>query len=255
MKSKSAPPDIRKILFEPVGPYFADAYTTLTSVVQGLALGILGFQIATLYFDGKGADIDLTLLKSAVTLKLFLVFLLICLMWHRYIVHNQFYAWQLGVEDTIIPLTFGILEVLLILAAPKALIYSAFLFACVSTLGIFAYVNTIQKHRDPPENPKALAIYKEHFHSLGTEFGAIMFDEVTRYERRAQQELIVSSLVLWSFWALLCCDAISSAYQHPLYFCICGAILGRMLVAHLWRHLRQSVRLKEYWLRAKVESE
>lgn len=254
MKSGNKSPDIKKVLFEPVAPYFADAYTTLTSVVQGLALGVLGYEIAKLFFENGSPNLDFKILESIVTGKLFLIFLFICLLWHRYIVHNQFYAWELGVGDTIIPISFGLLEALLILAVPKALVYSSFIFACISTLGVVAYVNTIQKHNDPPDNPKALALYKHHFASLGKDFAEAMFWEVTRFEKKAQIELIISSLIMWALTISLYCGAIRESYQNAIYFCVCSLILIRLMVSHLWNHLKKSPRLKPYWEQLNISS-
>jgi len=201
MKTVKDTADLKTVLFEPVAPYFADAYNTLSSVVQALALGVMGYEIAKLFFETNSADLNWAIIQSPATGNLLLAFMLICLLWHRYIVHNQFYAWEIGVGDTVIPITFGLLEVLLILSADKSVFYSSFFMACISTWGVVAYINTIQKHNDPPEMPKALILYRKHFASSHPGFADSLFWEVASFEKRAQKELIASTVVMWAITA------------------------------------------------------
>lgn len=244
MKPKFKPRALKRLLFEPVAPYYADAYNTLSSIVQGLALGVYGYEVAKLFFEVPSPFADPKLSMTAVVCKLMIAFLSICVLWHRYITHDQFYAWRLGVLDTIIPIVFGLLEILLILTIAKAFVYFASIFACLSTWGIVAYINTIHRHNDPPADPNARILYREHFASLGEGFADAFFYEIARFERRAQRQLIITAVALWSVVLFMKFSSIPGAILDSVFIAMALIVLVYMLIFDLWRQLEHSPRLE-----------
>jgi len=118
--------NLKTVLHEPITPYSTNAYNTLISVIQGIALAALFYIINESIVKLKPASFDISFVCRIV-----LAFLLICLIWHRYIVHDQYIAWRLTVFDTIIPMVFALLQIFLILSIPK----SPFLFPlCLASL-------------------------------------------------------------------------------------------------------------------------
>ncbi len=241
-----------KDLFEPIAPYFADAYNTLTSVVQSLALGTLGYVIAQIFFENHlpraiGSITSEGLIITIIIVKLFLAFFAICILWHRYIKNNQFDAWKLDVFDTMIPLLFGLFEVLMILTIPKAIIYFASFFMCLSLLGIAAYWNAIRKHI--PKRQKSLKVKKLYQQHFGKKYGDIFYEEVRNFEKKAKGELVLSTVILVSITVIFSIHLkfLSEVVEEILFCTIISLILIRLLYHDLWRHLENSEQLKEFW--------
>lgn len=129
MKEKPQTVKLKKVLHEPVAPYFANMYNTLISIVQGVALGSLFCIISS------QKDLNrLIVCKSIITL------LVMCTIWHRYVTHTQYIAWRLGIFDTLIPILFAMLQFLLVLAIPISIFYFSVAFTAIFILGFFAYL-------------------------------------------------------------------------------------------------------------------
>jgi hypothetical protein len=241
-----------KDLFEPIAPYFADAYNTLTSVVQSLALGTLGYVISQIFFEDHlpqsiGSITSKSLIITLIIIKLILAICAICVLWHRYITNNQFDAWKLDVFDALIPLLLGFFEILMILTIPKAIVYFASFFMCLSLLGIAAYWNAIRKHT--PKRQKSLKVkelFQQHF---GKKYGDIFYDEVTNFEKSAKSELIISTVTLGVVTTIfsLHLKFLSECIEEIFFSILIFAILVRLLYHDLWRHLENSERLKGFW--------
>ncbi|MGH7951268.1 MAG: hypothetical protein ACREFE_05040 [Limisphaerales bacterium] len=227
-----------KDLFEPIAPYFADAYNTLTSVVQSLALGFLGIEVSKNFFENSPSDLQIS--KWFIIARLLLIFFAICILWHRYITHNQFDAWRLDWVDTMIPLGFSLLEVFLILAVPKNLTQFSFWFTCISFWGIVAYLNAIRKHNSKHKCLKVKKLFQNHF---GEKCGNIFFDEVTKFEESARNELIFSSLILIATTFLIHLKF----FPEWLFLLMMFLILVKLLRHDLWKHLENADNLKEFW--------
>ena len=252
MKRDAKPLAYKRIFFEPVAPYFADAYTNLCSIVQGLALGVFGWEVTKFFFDKDSAMPDFGILKTVVVFRLLIAFFSICVIWHRYISHTQFYAWRLGIFDTIIPMVFGLLEIMLILSISKASICFDFFFACLAIWGIIAYWNTILRYNDPPENPTAKILYRKPFEHFGNDFSDAFFAEITRFERKAQLQLLLSGVILWTLILFMCYSSFSLEVLDHAFVAVAILSLVYMMFFDLWRQLEKSPRLEKFW--RKLES-
>jgi hypothetical protein len=165
---------LKKVLYEPVAPYFADTYNTLVSVVQGFALGAL------VYVFSKEINL-LIILKSIVTGGT------ICIIWHRFVHHVQYIAWGLRIIDTLIPMSFAVLQYWLILTIPEEKILTfSIAITCIFFLGVITYINASpRKH--------LLQLYKEHF---GNEnFAEDLFSELKNFNNHALILMIVFTAV------------------------------------------------------------
>lgn len=166
----------KRLLGEPITPYCTDAYNTLISVVQGLAVGAFAL------IDFRKYETDGYFLTNTIV-----AFLVICVIWHRYCVENQYIAWTLGLPDTIIPMLFGLLEVNMVFSIsgpPDALCSS---YVLLFLWGAFAYYNSIARH----DNPRARQIYIVHFSELGPDFGSNFLDSFLSFTRRSRLGMAV----------------------------------------------------------------
>jgi hypothetical protein len=238
---------LKTILFDPVAPYYADALNTLTSVVQALALGVYGFEITEHFFPKDKPTPNVFTFE---TVEFGIVFLVVCVLWHRYISHNQLYAWSLGAIDTVIPVTFGLLEVLLILSIQtKNLNYFSFWFACIATLGLIGYINTHFKF----STVIARITYEEHFAEYGPHFTNDLYAEVKRFEDKALLELTVVFVAMWVCNLTIYFDLISKNAQKWIFAIFCITILSRLLYDNIWKHLIKSPKLNSYPFWAKIK--
>lgn len=226
---------MKSVLFEPVAPYFANTYNTLLSVVQGIAMAALVAMINKIYFASESSATVLETLSSSEPWKLAIVFLLICLIWHRYVTHDQYYAWRLGVWDSIIPIGFAVAQIMLVLSIPKDIAYFGLFITVIAILGFFAYMNTIYRH----DSPQTKKIYDEHFNPLREGLSDFMYQEVKNFEKRAQMQILVVAFVfliltLWAFAAEGSEILITSIVLVLSYMVVLG-----MLVFDFRRHLQK----------------
>ncbi len=234
---------IENVLFKPSAQYFADTYTTLISVVQGLALAAFFLMMGRVFIQYTNSHnaIDFESLKTF--LKFLNCFLMISLIWHRYATGNQFYSWPLGPVDAVIPFGFSVLQALLILSISHENYYFGFFASCLTLLGVFAYANTMYRH----DNAKVKKHYEEHYDTFTKGLGEFLYFEIKKYEKRAQLHLLALTAYLFGFAIL--------AWTHPSYDGISGwfltaptalALLYELFILDFKRQLRKSGRFQEY---------
>lgn len=178
----------QKLLNEPLAPYIADTYNTLFSVVQGVAFAGLFFIIS----DGKN---DLTL---PFIIKVIVVLILIALLWHRYAVQNQFAVWSLGVQDTLIPISFAAAQCALSLSLESYTYYFSMWLAIISFIGVLAYINAVWRYN----KEESLVLFLEHFDHEGREFSEAMHMEQINFSK-LQLKLLVGSTIINSFLTVI----------------------------------------------------
>ena len=177
----------RKVFHEPVAPYFADTYNTLLSVVQGVALAGLLYIFTTEYVEHQNTDI---LFHT----KLFVVCAVIVAIWHRYVTHDQYLAWRLGVSDTLIPIVFGALQVMLSVFASRR---DPFYFSAVYTVILFwggiAYENARRKHK----RDHTKKIYEEHFDGNDSErkIGTHILTSIKKFENSQRNMFFILGII------------------------------------------------------------
>ncbi len=234
--------NLKKLLFEPIAPYYADALNTLFSVVQGLAMGIYGYEISECLFKTDSIIKGDAICFSA--FEFFIAFLVICVLWHRYISHNQLYAWILRARDTVIPVVFGLLEVFLILTIqtehnlPRFALY----FALISTWGFVGYLNVHFRF----DSSEARIIYIEHFSEYGLDFTKDLFEAVKEFEDKALKELALTLVLMWECVVIIHWNLYSEKIQMAIFGTLSSLILLRLLIDNIWKHLLKSPKLNTY---------
>lgn len=178
---------LKKILHEPIAPYLADTYNVVIHLVHGVVLGALFYIISI----QENFDI-------LIAFKVFVVFLLVCLIWHSYLVHNLYGAWRIGIFDTIIPLVFALSQCLLVLAIPKNIFIFSLFFTIIPIIGFFAYLNAFIRLGEP----EAIELYKEHFKDQGTEFAESLYLELRSFDKGAMVSMVIIAAVLGVITAL-----------------------------------------------------
>ncbi len=161
---------LSKLLANPISSYFSDAYNTLISVVQGLALGGLFVVLADPVYRTS----------SIFWPRFFLAFLIINTIWHRYISETQYVAWRLTPVDTLIPMSFAILQGIAILAIRSDPWAFALGFAAILLWGAVAYQNGLKHY----STPIVRDIYAAHYDGmLGDGFGGRILDAIIRFQQ------------------------------------------------------------------------
>jgi len=149
----------REILSEPLSPVLFGAYTTLISVTQGVALGA-GFFILT-----ETKNIDLVFIFKA-----FMTFIAVCLVWHRFITFTQYLVWRLGFFDTLIPMSFAILEVFVVLAIPESTSYFFWVFCFLPLVGAFSYFYARNRFATREANDYVHRFFKKKNYDFAADF-------------------------------------------------------------------------------------
>lgn len=170
---------LSKLLANPISSYFSDAYNTLISIVQGLALGGLFVVLA-----------DPTYRASSMFWPKFLVaFLIINTIWHRYISETQYVAWRLTPRDTLIPMSFAVFQGVSILAISSKPWVFASGIAAIQLWAAIAYQNGLNHYatlivRD---------VYAGHFDGmLGVGFGGRLLDAIIRFQRHSRNLSLIA---------------------------------------------------------------
>ena len=161
-----------KILHDPLSNYISGTYNTLMSVVQGVSLGGV-FYVMQLQFDHG------ELITWESILKLSVVILLMSLLWHRYVVHNQFAVWRLEIQDTLIPIILGVLQFWLVLAIFCQIWWFSAALAAISAVGMVAYINTVWRY----EKQETRQLFVEHFKNESEDFALSLWHEILKYQR------------------------------------------------------------------------
>ena len=113
--------------------------------------------------------------------KFIMIFFMSCLLWHRYVVHDQYLAWRLGIFDAIIPMIFACIQVILIFSIAKIIIYFSFISTIFYFWGAIAYINATVRH----DTPETEYLYREHFDCIGPDFAKELLWEIKNFEKKA----------------------------------------------------------------------
>lgn len=132
--------DIDIMLLDSVHGYFSSVYNTLISVMCGISLAILlSPENINLFFNetiGIGE-------KIFFSIRMLLVFMTICTVWHHYILNNKYIFWNIRLRDTILPFSWSIS-----LITPISLLdntdgkYFIYFLSINYLLGVLAYMNS-----------------------------------------------------------------------------------------------------------------
>lgn len=231
---------LKKVLHEPVAPYFANTYNTLISVVQSLALGAL------LYIVKKEFNLLIVLPKSIVT------FGVICVIWHRYVINTQYIAWRLSFLDTLIPMCFALGQFWLILTIPKTAFDFSLALICLSILGFFAYLNaTLRLKGTKLKGSELKGLLDEHF--MDKTFSKHFFQELYSFEKGAMVFTIVMfivSVILTAGNYFININSFSEegkTYVTTAVLALMIFIMIRYDLRHKLKESKESKELKKWW--------
>jgi hypothetical protein len=170
-KKEATPTCITKALHEPVTPYFAAAYTTLMSIVQGVALAMLAYVV---YQQGLPNDMNVAVIVTKVTIS----WLVIGIVWHSYITHIQLGCWRLTVFDTLIPMGFAVLECWVIISVSRSMFQFSLALAVTAIWGFLTFLNS-ELH----SSKSGGQLFEEHFGDK--QFANELFSQLRAYHKRA----------------------------------------------------------------------
>lgn len=227
----------KKVLHDPLSNYIASTYNTLLSVVQGVSLGGVFYVITVLS--------EKNLMDWVSIIKLAVVICLIALLWHRYVVHNQFAIWRLEIQDTIIPMVFGTFQFWLVLAILKDVAWFSGALASISAVGVVAYINTVWRYK----KPETIALFKEHFKDEEERFGEILHDSILQFQKVAIVSMIVSATLNGVMTAVnIYCDSLSHVIKELATCVIAIAIISAAFVFDLrwWLKRKAPEAIRQY---------
>jgi hypothetical protein len=241
---KSNKCDINVVLNELSGENFASIYTTLISIVQGLAVAELLGEFDKLYFiyDGKGGVIfNLTYLPftsplaTSIFIKILSCFLLICLTWHRYIVSNQLHRWWIKPVDAVIPFSFAVFQTALILCIPLDDWYFTLVVCVLAVIGWWAYTNVLTRHSESGVK----IIFIREFPHEGHSHGERLFDEIGDYTKKGRRHMAALAviLMLMTFLLLLSKEIIPSWIPLSVLLFI---LVWQLFFADFYEHIKKS---------------
>ena len=92
--------------------------------------------------------------------------------------------------DTLIPMVFALLEILLALSAKHEIIYFSGLYAAISLWGAIAYLNTSMKH----DRADTEELYKAHFSIEGDDFSKALLWAIKEFEKKEMVKLFFISI-------------------------------------------------------------
>lgn len=233
---KIKPHRVKTILYEPIAPYFNNAYNTIISIVQGIALSSLFFIINNQYENNN-------IFNKFCIFKVIIIFLTICIIWHRYITHNQYLVWRIDVLDTIIPMLLAVSQILLALSVDAEIFYFSLIFTVLCFLGSVAYINAIFKYN----RPMSLELYKEHFYNEGEEFAQDLLQAVKKYEKKALYICIGTTVIFAGITLFIFYRSYSEEVYSLITCSVCLIILLLQLFFNLERELKLSDELKEFF--------
>jgi hypothetical protein len=225
--SLGTPRSVKAAIHEPVAPYFVTIYGTLISIVQSLVLGFLLFSV----FKSEDIVVGQNLLKA------FVVFVLIGLIWHRYITYIQYLGYPLGPFDTMIPLIFAVIQFVIIWSLDKPVGIFAIAMTCAPIWGILAYTNVCIRSRDP----NVRALFYQHFADQFPTRLAVRHYSDQVYEAvhdYGKISVVVMGLVAILFViTIIIVERVSPSETVKTYL-YCGVFLPSLLVIFGWFDLR-----------------
>jgi hypothetical protein len=223
---------VKSVLHEPVSPYTASSFNTVTQFAQGVSLAALFYVIST--------QAELNLL---IVLKILILFLLISFVWYSFVTGNQFAGWRPRAQDTIGPILLAVTEWLLILSIRQPIYVFSFFFTLMLVLGFFAALNPYTGN----QTSYAIKLFEEHYSDQCEGFAQDFRLELIRFYESFMRASIALAIVFSVITALL--YATHPANELVKSYLVVG-LIGSIGIAMLHFDLRywvnHSKKLKTY---------
>lgn len=231
--------EYKTILHEPIAPYYSGSYSTLISVVNGLALGAIFFVIAEKEILTTNGNVDFLNAWQC-----FIAFGVICTLWHSYIGHIQYLAWPIGFFDTLIPMTFSASIALLALSIGN-IKYFTLVFTLIIFCGFIAFWNANNKI----SHKTTAKVYKEHFQGASDNFSDCILQHIKKREVKSRNLYFVISIYFY-YLTLVIFKLNPLKEDHDngaIFVCVSCTIVMIILIlsVDLRRHLKKMTCLKQ----------
>jgi len=222
---------LAKVLHEPLAPYLASVYNNLTHLVQGLVLAALFYMISI--------QEQITL---PIALNLIICFGFVVVIWHTFIVHNQYIVIRASIFDTLLPIVLSVCQCALALTVNQPIyIFTLLIFPIFITLELII-LNAYVKNKDP----LALEIFKERYKELGSQFTQDFYDELRKFEKITTQRKVPALLIILGLLTVFnYSSSINSEMKTYISFIIIGIFLFLMGYLDLNKILNRS-QLRDY---------
>jgi hypothetical protein len=236
-------------LHEPPSRTGASAYSSLCTVIRAAPLAVLfsvighdeNFQTTINAFENG----NLNDVPWSVVIKELLTLSVISVVWHRYVLDNNFVAWKLTAIDTLVPFVFALLQCFLALtvtSTSKLPTSFAFWIFSLNLMGIGAYGQIIPRFG----RPHARLLYQEHYEEEGDK----IYDAMLKYFSDSFWTLIYTSVASFTCLILVASNLFSPSMS---LFLVTMTTLG--IVAWLYFDDSHS-RLEDWFMRGpKAEGE
>ena len=226
---------LRKVLHEPVGPYVLEAYNTELHLVEGLVLAAL-FYIVTIQ-----PHITLPIVCNLIICVGFVI-----TFWYGILTNSQYgSAMRASVFNTIIPLLFGVFQVILALAVAQPIYIFTLLVIPIMLVSLYQFWDHVKKHSDP----QALKVWKGHFKDIGSQFTEDLFGEFRSYEKEQMQRLIYLTISLFILSLFNVFFPLNLDIKTYISFIIIGTFLIIGNYFDLNRYFNNSEKLQKYGIR------
>jgi hypothetical protein len=226
---------LRKVLHEPVGPYVLEAYNTELHLVEGLVLAAL-FYIITIQ-----PHITLPIVCNLIICVGFVI-----TFWYGILTNSQYgSAMRASVFNTIIPILFGVFQVMLALAVAQPVYIFTLLVIPIFLVAIVQFLDHINKHK----NPQALKIWKGQYKEIGSQFAEDLFEEFRKFEKETMQKLVYLTIVLGILTLFNYYFPLNLTIKTYISFILIGILLIIGNYFDLNRYFNNSEKLKKYGIK------
>jgi hypothetical protein len=162
--------------------------------------------------------------------------------WHRYVTHDQYLAWRLGFLDTLIPMVFALLQMLLALSIGYKTFYFSLIFAILYFWGFIAYTNAVNKH----DRPDSELLYKEHFHIEGDQFAHDVLWAVKGFEKGCQVCFFILTVIFTCITLFIHFTNLSEEIYSLIVLSVCSMTLSFTFTIDLRKKFKSTEGLKKF---------
>lgn len=223
---------IIKLLHQPIAPYLSESYNLLIQLIQSFVLGTTLIILA----DFKNFNI-------AYMSKIIIVILIIALIWHCYLVHDQFLVTRAGPQDTIIPISLAILQVLLVIVIPLQIYLFTFIIMLITITSSVVYLNLFLKY----QKPIAKTVFKIFYREQGNQFAEDFHTELMNFDKLGITLLSCISIIL-GFLTIFnnFAQIINETQKTYLSVLLIGSLIVLLFILDLRYYLNHSKKLEKY---------
>jgi hypothetical protein len=223
---------IKSVLHEPISPYVASSFNTVTALAQGVSLAALFYVIST------QAELNLSILS-----KILVLFLLISYIWYSYLTQNQYTAWRPRAQDTVIPIFLAVTQCLLTVSIRQPIFVFSFFFTLLMVVGFFAALNPYTGD----QTPYAIRLFHEHYKDQCEGFAEDFRLEIINFDKFLMLATTSLAIVFSLFTALLYLTyPANELVKSYLLTAFCGLILLAMFRFDFRYYVNHSKKLKKY---------